>query len=242
MERAPTCALHPGAPAAEVCARCGAFACAGCLDGGTLCPACAALLPPPAWPVPWERRGELGLFSAGVESIRETVLSPAATYARLAPHGRSLWDPLTYALWAHLTIPLALLAVLSALGLIVGAVTDLGHAGVALLGLVALGLALPLAVAARVFALAASEHAILVLLSGARAPFEATVRAHCYAAGPALFALFPCGGPLLAELWAAALRVHALRAVHGTTTGRAVVAVAVPFAPLVVLAALLGLR
>ncbi|GIX05660.1 MAG: hypothetical protein KatS3mg115_0063 [Candidatus Poribacteria bacterium] len=82
-------------------------------------------------------------------------------------------------------------------------------------------------------------HLALIVLGGRNAPYRATFRAIAYVNGAmAWIAWIPVLGWLGAWIWGIVLEVLALREVHRTTTGRAVVAV---LAPLLVMLLVLGL-
>ena len=71
------------------------------------------------------------------------------------------------------------------------------------------------------------EHGVLQL-SGARPRFATTLRAHALSMSPYLVGLVPFCGALICPFWAVALRVSAFKALHGTTTGPAVLAAVLP--------------
>lgn len=64
-------------------------------------------------------------------------------------------------------------------------------------------------------------HLFVLLLVPGRRSLTATVRTVCYACGPAVFAVIPFVGGLVAWIWGAVLTVIGLREAHRTTTGRA---------------------
>lgn len=64
-------------------------------------------------------------------------------------------------------------------------------------------------------------HLFVLLLVPGRRSLTATVRTVCYACGPAVFAIIPFVGGLVAWIWGAVLTVIGLREAHRTTTGRA---------------------
>lgn len=78
-------------------------------------------------------------------------------------------------------------------------------------------------------------HGALKLLGAARRPLSATTRVLAFAYGVELFVIVPALGPLISAVWMLVLIVIGLREVHGTTTGRALLAVIVPFALLTIL-------
>lgn len=67
-------------------------------------------------------------------------------------------------------------------------------------------------------------HLFVLLLVPGRRSLTATVRTVCYACGPAVFAIIPFVGGLVAWMWGAVLTVIGLREAHRTTTGRAIAA------------------
>lgn len=233
----PRCAAHPFQAAAEVCARCGTFACAECVKADTrgraLCPTCFSLERAALWQVPWEERGRLGLFNAFWQTARSTMFSPGLCYPGLSPTGR-LWDPISYALFASTACLLAALVGLGALASIIALVAAGRQAAQGIgIGAAALGgiaIALPLLMLVRIFLLAGVEHLGLIILGASQNGFEATLRAHCYATGPAVFLVIPLCGPYIAEIWQMVLRVLGYRSVHKTSIGKAVFAVLAPIA------------
>ena len=72
-----------------------------------------------------------------------------------------------------------------------------------------------------------SVHAVAAF-AGAERGLSATARVLCYAAGPAVFAVVPLVGALVAAGWSFAIQVRGLEEAHGLRTGEAVVAALVP--------------
>jgi hypothetical protein len=79
-------------------------------------------------------------------------------------------------------------------------------------------------------------HAFVLLLTDSRLPMLATARIICYASGPALLTIVPWVGEIAGWIGSAVLLATGIREVHGTSTGRASLAVLLPF----LLALLLG--
>ena len=73
-------------------------------------------------------------------------------------------------------------------------------------------------------------HFFALLLAPDRRDLRATVRALSYGAGPAVFAIVPVLGPLVALVWSLVLHVIGIREAHRTTTGRAAAIVLLPWA------------
>ena len=70
-------------------------------------------------------------------------------------------------------------------------------------------------------------HAVAAF-AGAGRGLGATARVLCYAAGPAVFAVVPLVGAVVAAGWSFAIQVRGLEEAHGLRTGEAVVAALVP--------------
>jgi hypothetical protein len=72
-------------------------------------------------------------------------------------------------------------------------------------------------------------HLSLMLLGGARKPFEATYRVYCYVAGScALVSLVPCCGGIASLVWTIVSGSIGLGKVHEISTGKAVAAILLP--------------
>jgi len=72
-------------------------------------------------------------------------------------------------------------------------------------------------------------HLFLMMVRGAKAGFEATFRVVSYSVSPFLFMVIPYCGTLITMLWMLTLTAIGLRDAHGTTGGKATVAVLFPF-------------
>jgi hypothetical protein len=72
-------------------------------------------------------------------------------------------------------------------------------------------------------------HVSLTFLNGARENYEATLKAVSYAASASLFMVFPFVGWFLGVAWRVVLLVIGLREVHRISTGRALLALLLPF-------------
>jgi len=88
---------------------------------------------------------------------------------------------------------------------------------------------LPIFLAALAFISAGLVHLALILVGGAKRPFEATFRVACYAGGAtALLQLLPMCGAIVSSIWNFICMVIGLSQVHGIGKGRAAVAVLLP--------------
>jgi len=89
---------------------------------------------------------------------------------------------------------------------------------------------MPVSILFIVFIGAAVLHLCLMLVGGAKQPFESTYRVFCYSIGAtSLLKLLPFFGGLAAIIWLIVALCIGLQIVHRTTTGKAVTAVLLPF-------------
>lgn len=218
------------------------------------CPSCGAdleLVPPPIPPpsewapgpgaragTPWERRGEIGLASALVETTQRVLTGPTAFF-RAMPVTGGIGSPLVYALiigYAGLVISAIYDFVLeSVMG---SSLSRFGGGSEAMAGVmpylgggVGLGVKLicgPFLLAISVFLLAGIVHLALLLLGGAARGFEATFRVTCYSEAAALLNIIPVCGGVIAPVLMLVLMIIGVAEAHGTTRARAAAAVLLP--------------
>jgi hypothetical protein len=180
--------------------------------------------------LPWDRRQELGLFPAFVETLKLVLLSPTTAFSAMKTEG-GLSEPLIYAVIG------------GSVGFIVNFLFSLlmssfgfmgnrnGLAGILNVGIgaVALVIFIPILITLGFFIGSAILHLCLILVGGARRPFETTFRVACFGAGSAypLMILPICGG-LISGIWCIVVQCIGLTRTHQTTTGRALLAILLP--------------
>ena len=72
-------------------------------------------------------------------------------------------------------------------------------------------------------------HLALIVVGGAKRPFEATFRVACYAGGStAVLQLLPVCGTVASSIWNFVCMIAGLSEVHGISKGRAIIAVLLP--------------
>jgi hypothetical protein len=237
------CAEHPDRPAANVCARCGAFACAECLqpgpDGQPQCPACRSR-DAGFEPTPWEERSTRGVVMAYVETVKKSFVDPVRLFERMRvdhTEGVLSYFWITMAIGAvggQLWQALFALIGFSGLG---GSTPKLpeGHPLAAFTALssspffnLALGVAIALMAPISLYLNAGIFHLGLMLFKGAKCGFNASLRAVSYASGPNLLQLVPLCGGAIGGIWVLVLTVIGLSRTQRTTTGVAIAAVVVP--------------
>lgn len=176
----------------------------------------------------WEKREELGLLPAMIETIKAVLLDPVATFSSMKKSG-GLANPLLY-----YVIPSVLGGIM---GLIynqfiskMGGTNELASLGLdSGIGLVIGFIALPLLLIISAFISSGVMHLCLRLIGAAQEPFEATFRVIMYASGStAILQLVPFCGGSVAGIWALVLMVIGFTKVHNISTGKAVLAVLLP--------------
>lgn len=182
--------------------------------------------------LPWEHRAELGTVPAFLETAKLVLLQPAAAFSRMKTEG-GMSDPLIYALiggcfgwFCYLLIML----VVQSVGFMTGRNNPFEHVFGAGIGLVFCFLLIPVFVIVSVFIGSIILHLCLMLVGGARRSFEATLRVVCFSFGstnPLLIVPF-CGGAI-AWIWGIVAECIGLARAHETETGRAVLAVFLPW-------------
>lgn len=223
------------------------------------CPTCGAdleLLPPPIPPAlprsasgwapgpgaregtPWERRGEIGIASALIETTQRVLTAPTAFF-RVMPVTGGMGSPLVYALiigYAGLVISAIYDFVLETVG--GSSLSRFGGGSEAmaavmpyLQGGIGLGMKLvfgPFLLAMSLFLLAGITHLVLMVLGGAARGFEATFRVTCYSEAAALLNIIPVCGGMLGPILMVVLLIIGIAEAHGTTRARAAAAVLLP--------------
>jgi hypothetical protein len=185
--------------------------------------------------LPWEHRSGRGVFNAFFETLVMVLTKPTLAFTTMKREG-GLSEPLIYAviggsigLIASLLFNLAF----QSFGLFAANRHNAlaGMVGVGF-GLVFLIILMPIFVAIGMFIGAGILHLCLMIVGGAKQPFETTFRVLCFSMGSAhpLMIVPICGG-LIAGVWGIVLECIGLARAHETDTGRALLAV---FLPLIV--------
>jgi hypothetical protein len=187
--------------------------------------------PAPRSGLPWDRRQERGIFNAFIETLQMVLSRPADAFTAMKREG-GLGEPLLYAIIGGsfgLIFYFIYQLAFQSLGIFANRPNPLAHLVGAGIGGVILIIFVPVMVAIGAFINAALLHVCLMIVGGAKQPFETTFRVICFASG----SVFPlmvvplCGG-VVAVVWDIVLRCIGLARAHDTDTGRAVLAVLLP--------------
>jgi hypothetical protein len=179
----------------------------------------------------WERRQELGLVTAAWETIKAVITQPSETFSTMRRVG-GLGNPLTFyllvgsagSIFTQICIYLitATGAVESTNPMMQGQPTTVGQ-------LLLQILLVPLYIVLGAFIHSAITHVSLMILGGAKQPYETTFRVLSYGNGgvAALFFIPVCGW-VIGAIWGIVVNCIGLARAHEINTGRAVLAVFLP--------------
>jgi hypothetical protein len=199
----------------------------------------ASPAPPPAQSVtprsglPWDRRVELGLLKAFIETLQMTLARPSAAFTAMKREG-GLWEPLLYALIGGTFGTVVNFIYRFGLQAVTGDAFTGGNWNRTFgsIGILFLIIFSPLLVILGTFLAAGIIHLCLLMVGGARHPFETTFRVVCFTTGSVNpLQIVPFCGTVIAGVWGIVLYCIGLARAHETDTGRAVLAV---FLPLVI--------
>ncbi len=184
--------------------------------------------------LPWEHRSERGFFNAFFETLVMALTKPTMAFATMKREG-GLTEPLIYAVIGGsvgLIASLLFNVAIQSFGLFADRNNALtGMVGVGF-GLIFLIILMPVFVTIGMFIGAGILHVCLMIVGGAKQPFETTFRVLCFSMGSAYpLMIVPICGGFIAGVWGIVLECIGLARAHETDTGRAVLAV---FLPLIV--------
>lgn len=259
----PFCENHPNVEATVHCADCGAWLCRDCavrFGGKTLCGLCKDIADDakPAGPggaapddagrrlSPWERRAELGGWTASVETMKRVLFEPTDFFRTLRPdgsHATTLTYPLILGtLFGVISYIFFFIAFREFMNQIIQTLQSMPKSSSGpppqfaqflsqwtWLMLVQGLISVPINVLMGLYVGAGCYHLGLMIVGGNQRNFEATFRVAAYAMGStAIFNVLPGVGPAVGGVWAIVVAIIGLRELHGTTTGKAAFAVLWP--------------
>jgi hypothetical protein len=181
--------------------------------------------------LPWDDRQQKGFFSAFVETLQMVLTRPGEAFTAMRREG-GFGEPLIYAVIgasAGAIVQFLFSLVLHSLGLfadrrdVFGAMAGMG------IGSVGFIIFFPLAVIIGLFIGAAIIHLCLMIVGGAKQPFETTFRVLAFSQGSTgVLQMIPICGGLIAGVWGLVVNCIGLARAHETDTGRAVLAILLP--------------
>jgi hypothetical protein len=184
---------------------------------------------------PWEDLEGLGFFEAFLTTLKEVLLSPTQFYRRMPATG-GFKSPLIFGLILGVLGGVLGLAWQQVLMLRLGQFPEIGTTH-----LVGITIGLPLIVLVALYLGSAIIHLCLMVVGGNRRGFEATFRVITYSWSTQIFALIPFVGGLIIPIYTLAIEIIGLREGHGIGTGRAVLAVSLPFIAMAVFFMVVGI-
>lgn len=197
--------------------------------------------PPPAAPParpgnPWDRRAQVGYGQALIDTVVGFVKAPEASYDATRLKG-DLAGPLIFAIvlgWIAVVINQVWQALFGAsiLSMIPASYSDqfdvsLFSAG----GFVFSVMLAPIWILIGLFLFSGIIHLCLMVVGGlesSQSGFEGTFRTLAFASVAQLANVIPIAGGMISFIWAIVLYVFGLSSLHGTSRGRALVAVLIP--------------
>jgi hypothetical protein len=184
---------------------------------------------------PWERRLDLGVARSVRESVKGVLFSPSRFFRTTTVAG-GIKEPFAFGvLMGSLGMMLEVFwqAVIRFKDLPVLNRAAFGEFAWVPLILGTLVLC-PLIATIFISISALALHALLAFVKAGKNGFEATLRAVSYSQASQLWAVIPFLGSLLAGIWLVVITVVSLREIHGTSYGKVIFALLIPFFVIVV--------
>lgn len=182
----------------------------------------------PGGGLPWEHRQELGFLKAFFDTVGMVLTKPNEAFGMMRTEG-GLTDPLLFALIGGSAG--MIVSFLMQIGLqSVGFMADRNSAVLGMgIGIVFAIILMPLMLVVGMFIASGILHLCLMIVGGARKPFETTFRVVCFSSGSTyLLAMIPVCGGMIAALYNLVLECMGLARAHETEIGKAVMAVLLP--------------
>lgn len=177
----------------------------------------------------WEDRESLGFFGGLFKTLNDALFRPSEFFGKMSVTG-GLTDPLLYGLIVGMVgLMFSYLWQILMHGtmqnVMPGMQSQYLFPG---MGLAFLAFFSPFMIIIGLFVSAGVLHLCLMMVRGAKYPFEATFRVVSYGSSANVFLLIPFCGNLIALVWAIVLYIIGLREAHETSGGKAAFAVFLP--------------
>jgi hypothetical protein len=181
--------------------------------------------------LPWDSRQTRGFFPAFIETLTMVLTRPGEAFTVMKREG-GLGEPLIYGVigsCAGFIVYWLFLMLMPSAAMLGGDRNPLGH--MISFGFISIFIIIlaPVFAALGLFIHGAILHLCLMIVGGAKQPFETTFRVVCFTAGSTgPLIMIPFCGSLVAGVWSIVLYCIGLARAHETDTGRAVLAVFLP--------------
>jgi hypothetical protein len=181
--------------------------------------------------LPWEHREQLGIFKAYFDTVSMVLTKPGEAFAMMKTEG-DMMGPMLFALIggsAGMIVSFLLQIALQSIGVMgsgQNAIANVFGMGIGILLFIVL---VPVMMIAGMFLGSGILHLCLMIVGGAKKPFETTFRVVCFSSGSSyLLSMIPFCGGMIAGVWNIVLECIGLARAHETDTGKAVMAVLLP--------------
>lgn len=181
--------------------------------------------------LPWEHREQLGILKAYFDTVSMVLTQPAVAFATMKTEG-DMTGPLLFALIggsAGLIVSFLLQIALHSIGVMgsgQNAIANVFGMGVGIFLFIIL---VPVMMIVGMFLGSGILHLCLMIVGGAKKPFETTFRVVCFSSGSTyLLSMIPFCGGMIAGVWNIVLECIGLARAHEIETGKAVMAVLLP--------------
>jgi hypothetical protein len=181
--------------------------------------------------LPWEHREQLGILKAYFDTVSMVLTQPAVAFATMKTEG-DMTGPMLFALIggsAGLIVSFLLQIALHSIGVMgsgQNAIANVFGMGVGIFLFIIL---VPVMMIVGMFLGSGILHLCLMIVGGAKKPFETTFRVVCFSSGSTyLLSMIPFCGGMIAGVWNIVLECIGLARAHEIETGKAVMAVLLP--------------
>jgi hypothetical protein len=171
---------------------------------------------------PWEKRAEIGLWSALTRSIQEILLKPSKFFSSLTSFDSyfSLCFFSTVTFWLSLLFQSTITYFRHQLGMGPNPFEKITLIS-GLIGVLVIGIVVPLVLSVMLFISAGLFHLFVMLFRG-NGNYKGTFAVLVFSGTPYLFSPIPYVGPIVSFIWVSALFIIGLKHVHGMSTLKAV--------------------
>ena len=181
--------------------------------------------------LPWEHREQLGIVRAYFDTLSMVLTKPGEAFAVMKTEG-DLVGPMLFALIggsAGMIVSFLFQIALQSIGVMGSGQNPIAKMFGMGIGIPFFIVLVPVVMIVGMFLGSGILHLCLMIVGGARKPFETTFRVVCFSSGSTyLLAMIPFCGGMIAGVWNVVLECIGLARAHETDTGKAVMAVLLP--------------